>query len=92
MMLEIRQLSKAKAAELLKREFWISVVGHPDIAAIMSKDLGIEIPVNRETVTLGKNDYMLVGQYVGPRLPAGATELPPDARILYIVVVPVFET
>lgn len=39
------------------------------------------VPYSRATVALSPDDDALIGQYVGPRLPAGATELPTGARI-----------
>ena len=59
----------------------ISCIGHADTAVILGNILGADLPVNRTSVKLGKHDYILVGQYVGPRLPEGATELPEGATI-----------
>ena len=47
----------------------------------MENALGIPVPVNRKSIKLGSGDILLVGQYVGPRLPEGATELPENATI-----------
>lgn len=59
-----------------------SIVGHADTAALFSNILGIHIPVNRVSVTFGQpRTILLVGQYVGPRLPEGTTTLPGGARI-----------
>ena len=58
-----------------------SVVGHPSTAAIFSDLLGEDIPFNRESVKLGDDDALLVGQYSGPRLEEGATQLPEGAKI-----------
>ena len=58
-----------------------SVVGHADTAALFSKILGREIATNRESVKLVRGDILLIGQYIGPRLPEGATELPENATI-----------
>jgi hypothetical protein len=62
-----------------------SCVGHADTAKVFSTLLGVEVPENRVTVTLG-DDFSLVGQYVGPRLPVGATELPAGARVDWFLV------
>lgn len=59
----------------------VSAVGHADTARIFSEILGREITPNRVSVTLGYGVDALIGQYVGPRLPEGATELPEGARI-----------
>ena len=58
-----------------------SVVGHASTAAIFSDMLGDDIPFNRESVKLGDEDALLVGQYSGPRLEEGATQLPDGAKI-----------
>ena len=58
-----------------------SVVGHESTAAIFSDLLGEDIPFNRESVKLGDDDALLVGQYSGPRLEEGATQLPEGAKI-----------
>ncbi len=63
-----------------------SAVGHPDTAKVFSSVLGIEIPMNRATVQLHSGDTILVGQYIGPRLPEGATELPQGSTIKWAIV------
>lgn len=63
-----------------------SAVGHADTAADFSQVLGLPVPCNRATVTLKVGDKAIVGQYKGPRLPEGATELPEGAEIRWVVV------
>lgn len=63
-----------------------SVVGHADIAEVISAQLGVEIPVNRVSVSLRPGDTLVVGQYVGSRLPEGCRELPEGARIEWYMV------
>ena len=64
-----------------------SAVGHADTARIFSTLLGgRDVPVNRIGITLTVSDRYLIGQYLGPRLPEGVTELPPGARIAWLVV------
>ena len=58
-----------------------SIIGHVDMAAIVSGILNRSVAVNRETVTLVSGDILFVAQYRGERLPAGATILPTDARL-----------
>lgn len=65
---------------------FVSAVGHADTAALLSKLLDRTIPMNRISVKLEPEDFLLVAQYVGPRLPEGATELPPGATIEWWVV------
>src|SRR5690554_1076923 len=59
----------------------VSIVGHADVAAVLSDLLGIDVPVNRASISLQPGDVLFVGQYCGPRLPEGATKLPPGAKI-----------
>jgi Domain of unknown function (DUF1874) len=63
-----------------------SVVGHESTAELLSKDLDMKIDFNRETVTLAPGDLIFVGQYKGPRLAEGATELPEGASIKWLAV------
>jgi hypothetical protein len=64
-----------------------SAVGHADTARVFSNKLGFDVPANRVSLALGPGDRLLVGQYRGPRLEAGATELPQDASIEWALVV-----
>lgn len=57
-----------------------SIVGHADTARL----LGVEC--NRQSVLLNREDVLIVAQYIGPRLPEGATELPEGARIEWVRV------
>ena len=60
-----------------------SVIGHPDTARIVSGILGRDVPANRVSVAINPGDVLYVAQYRGPRLPAGATELPNNATITF---------
>lgn len=64
----------------------ISAVGHADTAAVFAAVLGRPVAVNRATIKLEKGHCLLVGQYIGPRLPEGATTLPEGATIEWWVV------
>jgi len=63
-----------------------SCIGHNDVAKILSQLIGLEIPVNRISISLVPGDVLVVGQYVGARLPEGATSLPEGARIDWYIV------
>lgn len=67
------------------REF-TSAVGHADTANLFSGLLGVDVPAQRVNVKLTVEDTLLVGQYVGPRLPEGATTLPEGASIIWLRV------
>jgi len=64
----------------------IAAVGHADTARLFSQELGEEIVAARATVAMSVGDMALVGQYVGTRLPEGATSLPEGARIDWFLV------
>lgn len=57
---------------------WSSIVGHADTAAVISRQLGFEVPHNRVSIELKPGDVLYVGQLTGGRLPEGASELPPE--------------
>ena len=64
----------------------ISVVGHKDMATILSDMLGFEVAYNRASLSLNDGDIIYVAQYVGPRLPEGATILPENAEIKFFEI------
>ena len=57
----------------LQSEEWISVIGHPATAQILSRILSTAVPLNREPITLSNDDEVIVFQ-LHRRLPP-ATEL-----------------
>jgi len=59
----------------------VSVVGHADTATVLGRILGRDLPAQRISVKLAPRDILLVGQYIGPRIPEGATTLPKGATI-----------
>jgi hypothetical protein len=83
--LSIIKVRKEVAREFLAEGF-TSAIGHADTAAVVSDDLGINVPMNRITVTLEPGTTLVVAQYKGPRLPEGTTKLPEGAHIEYYVV------
>jgi hypothetical protein len=81
-----RRLSVDEARRLVREAAQVvSAIGHADTARVVGRELGIELSADRRNVQLG-DELTLVAQYVGPRLPEGATELPQGARIEYFVV------
>lgn len=63
-----------------------SAVGHADMATILERELGCPVPLSRRTIALRDGDEAVVAQVRGERLPSGATELPPSARIEFFTV------
>ena len=64
----------------------ISVIGHQDMAVIVSNILGRPVAFNRVTSRLAQGDVLYVAQYTGGRLPEGATSLPAGADIKFLRV------
>jgi hypothetical protein len=83
--IETRPVSLEEARRLVAGGF-VSAVGHADTAAVFSSLFGAPVPMERRTVTLEPGEYVLVGQYSGPRLPEGATTLPAGATITWLLV------
>lgn len=79
------EISLDEARESLATGFQ-SAVGHADTAAVFSSQLGIEVPANRTTISLSKGSVVVIGQYIGPRLPEGSTTLPEGATIKWFRV------
>lgn len=71
---------------ILNRTTTESIVGHQDMANIVSNMLGIYVAYNRASVKLNPGDQLIVAQYTGPRLPEGTTELPKDSSINFMMV------
>jgi len=72
-----KKLSTNEVKEIVKmfdNEF-LSVIGHEDWAGIVSSDLGIEVPVNKQTYTFETDDTLVVCQRRGNRLGNGVTQL-----------------
>jgi hypothetical protein len=83
---DFHKLTTEEARELLASKPFRSYIGHPDIANIASQILGVQLEVNRETLTLQEDDKVLVIQYRGTRLPEGATQLPEGTQIEFWLV------
>jgi len=63
-----------------------SCIGHADTAEVFGRELGLSLAANRVNILLRHEEDAIVGQYVGPRLPEGATSLPEGAEIRWILV------
>jgi hypothetical protein len=74
----------------------ISAIGHADVAEVLNNLLGLggelRYKMNRISVALEPGDILVVGQYVGPRLPEGTTTLPEGAKIEWYLVCVAAET
>jgi hypothetical protein len=63
-----------------------NVIGHADTTRVVGNILGLDLEENRVTIKVQPMDMMIVAQYTGPRLQAGATELPPGASLKFLKV------
>lgn len=85
--ISIKETSAADAAYLIHQNGGAeSCVGHADTARIFGQQLLTEIPHARVTVQFTHDEFIVVGQYSGQRLPEGATALPEGATIKWYVV------
>jgi len=84
--IRVREVSTEEAARIAASSTSFSAVGHADTAAVFTGVLGTPVAFNRASVELPAGASALVGQYKGPRLPEGATVLPPGATIQWMVV------
>lgn len=83
---EIEERGLWEMQELAANGCLVSAIGHADTAAVVSDQLGIDLPCNRVNVSLKGGDVLYVAQLVGGRLPEGVTTLPEGFKIRYIRV------
>ena len=79
-------MSAVEAGRLLAGRGLESFVGHADTARLFSAQTGVEVPFNRAFSQLAAGEEFVLGQYLGPRLPEGSTQLPEGARIQWYLV------
>lgn len=82
----MRWITAAEASEIARNVEVSSAVGHPDTAGLFSEQLGVPVPMNRVSLSVGAGATLLLGQMSGPRLPEGTTVLPPGASIQWMLV------
>jgi len=64
-----------------------NAIGHADTDAIVRNLIAVDVPpAERQTLDLDDYAGLIVAQYRGPRLEAGAAELPQDATIEWWLV------
>ncbi len=68
--IKARQISVQEASELLKKEKFVSAVGHESTAQALSNVFGVTIPFNRTQITLQPGDKLL-SIILKKRLPEG---------------------
>lgn len=80
------ELSSDTVSQILKSRYFFSAIGHADLANVISEQLGVFVPAVRTSLQLQPNDWLIVAQYIGPRLEEGTTSLPEGAQIRYFLV------
>jgi len=60
--IRVRPITLEESKSLLQEGNYVSAVGHPSTAAVMSTLLGVEVPPNRVSITLNPGDRVLVFQ------------------------------
>ncbi len=60
--IEIKELSKADTISILKSRGFVSQIGHPSTAEILTEQLGMKIDFHRETLTFTKDTEIIVAQ------------------------------
>lgn len=83
--LEVTPINKEEVLELLSCEF-VSAIGHQDTASILTTLLGIHVPMNRISISLGESDILIVAQLIGGRLPEGSATLPDGFEFKFLKV------
>lgn len=89
--IEIEEILSQTAANLLSRGLCDNCIGHQTtdvvIRNILASSGSAPLPEGqRKTVLLEKGEKAVVGQYIGPRLPEGATILPEGAEIKFMLL------
>jgi hypothetical protein len=80
--LEYRQVTVDEARSLLQETEINQAVGHEQTVTMANAQIGADLlQFNRVSVRLEDGDDLVLCQYVGPRLPEGATTLPEGAEI-----------
>ena len=78
--------SRAILGKLIRTREIKPCIGHADTAAVIGNYLGVEIPVNRESITLESGDVLYVAQLQGGRLPEGTKTLPEGFKFVWYAV------
>lgn len=87
-------LTVLEGLETLAGKGAISAVGHRETAAVISSELGRPVAMNRVSITLDDATVLLVAQFMGGRIPEGATALPDHISTQWTLVWtnPAFDT
>lgn len=79
-------LSPEEVRAAMSGKVIVSHIGHTSTAAVLSRELNIDLYTCRDNFTINADSDVIVAQYIGPRLPEGTVELPQGATIKYFMV------
>jgi hypothetical protein len=79
-----KELNLSQAKEFAKNAK--SAVGHAETAKLFSDHLEIPVAFNRVTLVLSPQDCLLVGQYIGERLPEYQERRPDYAELRWVLI------
>ena len=77
---------KTVSADEVSNVDFISAIGHPDTAVVVSSILSKPVSCNRVSISLTQDDTLYVAQVVGGRLPEGCTTLPEGTVLKFLRV------
>ncbi len=80
--IKVRPISLEEVKNLLREGEYISAVGHPATAEVMSALLGVEVPPNRVSITLSPGDRVVIFQ-LAVRLGEGQVLTAEEVLALY---------
>ena len=70
---------------LLEKENPENYIGHADLVNVLNSSLGVNLKAERKTLKVkGNEERIIIVQYIGERLPEGATKLPEKAKIKFV--------
>lgn len=80
----IKRFNVEDVRRRLEGSEFTSIVGHADMASVLTNMLGKEVKFNRVSTSLEPGDELIWAQYDGPRLAEGATSLPEGAKVVFL--------
>jgi len=84
--IKVEEVTPGDIHDAIEAEAWLSAIGHPDTAQVVSKIIGCNIPANRFSIDMVSGDIVYVAQVIGGRLPEGTTILPDGVSIAFYKV------
>jgi len=70
LIIKIQKISEEMVKEILRKQEFVSAIGHESTARLISKKLGIQVSANRIQIKAKKGDKIIVLQLL-QRLPEG---------------------